>query len=466
MTDPGWYPDPEDETRARYWDGQAWTDRTGERQAIESAPEGPAAPPPADRPFWRNPLLGVAIAVLVAAAIGAFVVLGSSDAEAEVILEPTAAAGTDPFTDSVASEAVTELTSSGTELAGEPVAGISGGDGAIESLSGATPGLYGGTGEEAACDPEALVGYLEENPDKAAAFAGVFEIRPKQIGDYISELTPLLLREDTRVTNHGFTEGRANPFDAVLQAGSAVMVDERGVPRIRCACGNPLAEPAATDSAPEYSGEAWEGFDEQRILAVAPAEQELEGFEVVDVTTGELYEQGVGSGGLTEEDLLNLEMPPIFDVREGEFYPAARWVDGVHPDSDPGFEQRGASVVGITLEGERSEGQQVQATFGDLTGDGRDEGILARNAIGCGASCSYFGFDVVVFDSSGDLLDQVVLDERVSRPVGVIEELRVLDNGIELTGRAWAEDDARVDGPSIPVELRFEWNGSELEVVE
>ncbi len=42
--DPGWYPDPDDASRARYWDGQAWTDRT---RALETGAAQPDAPEPA-----------------------------------------------------------------------------------------------------------------------------------------------------------------------------------------------------------------------------------------------------------------------------------------------------------------------------------------------------------------------------------------------------------------------------------
>src|SRR5262245_51218260 len=55
----GWYPDPDDPARARYWDGTAWTAYTGPRdasgqprtpppQGTEATPEGPipTVPPP------------------------------------------------------------------------------------------------------------------------------------------------------------------------------------------------------------------------------------------------------------------------------------------------------------------------------------------------------------------------------------------------------------------------------------
>ena len=245
-----------------------------------------------------RPLLYASIAACLAAFAVTFVLLTRSDeAEAEVILEPTASTGEDPFTDSVAMEDIPEVRAGDVEL-------VSGGGESVESVTGSSPGLYGGTGEEAVCDAEALVAFLEENPDKAAAFAEPLAIRPDDIGDYVSKLTPVVLREDTRVTNHGFTDGTANPFQAVLQAGTAVMVDDRGIPRIRCACGNPLAEPDEAGGTPEFKGEQWEDFDNERLVAVSESEEPVESFELVDVNTGESYEQAVGGGGGDPRDLV------------------------------------------------------------------------------------------------------------------------------------------------------------------
>ena len=65
----------------------------------------------------------------------------------------------------------------------------------------------------------------------------------RQIGvvkKYIAKLHPVTLTRDTQVTNHAYTNGQAVPFQAILQAGTAVLVDEYGVPVVRCYCGNPL----------------------------------------------------------------------------------------------------------------------------------------------------------------------------------------------------------------------------------
>jgi len=278
MTDPGWYPDPDGGAHARYWDGSVWTDRY---QAPSDDAE--VATP---RSRWR---LGIgAVLVLALLAGGFFVFAGGDEASAaEVVLESATEPGQDPFLESIASRPV-EVEAGGVEV-------VSGGDAAVEALSGDTPGLYGGTGEDA-CDPEALVGFLTANADKAAAFAGVLGIGVGSIADHVATLTPVVLREDTRVTNHGFSDGEATPRQSVLQAGTAVLVDDRGVPRVRCSCGNPLGEPVAADAAAGFVGEAWAGFDENRLVAVAPAAETLTGLELVDLATGQPYRVPVGEG--------------------------------------------------------------------------------------------------------------------------------------------------------------------------
>lgn len=63
------------------------------------------------------------------------------------------------------------------------------------------------------------------------------------VGRYIQGLKPVTLIQDTRVTNHTYESGAAVPFQAILQAGTAVLVNDKGVPVARCRCGNPLLEP-------------------------------------------------------------------------------------------------------------------------------------------------------------------------------------------------------------------------------
>ena len=97
-----------------------------------------------------------------------------------------------------------------------------------------------------------MVAFLQANPEKAAAWAGVLGISAASIPGYVAELTPVILRSDTYVTNHGFAGGRATTLTSVLQAGTAVMVDKFGTPRVKCYCGNPLT-PAIVPASPASS---------------------------------------------------------------------------------------------------------------------------------------------------------------------------------------------------------------------
>ena len=100
-------------------------------------------------------------------------------------------------------------------------------------------GLYGGTLEQE-CDPALLAKFLAVNPAEGEAWASVQGIPRHEIKAFLTELEPAVVDEPITVTNHGFTQGRATPRLAVLETGTAVLVDARGMPRVRCLCGNPL----------------------------------------------------------------------------------------------------------------------------------------------------------------------------------------------------------------------------------
>jgi hypothetical protein len=106
-------------------------------------------------------------------------------------------------------------------------------------------GPFGGTGSDLVCDRELLIRSLRARPDRLREWARVAGVNPSisDVANYIRTLRPVTLTRDTRVTNHSFVNGRAAPYQAILQAGTAVLVDEKGVPVARCRCGNPLTEP-------------------------------------------------------------------------------------------------------------------------------------------------------------------------------------------------------------------------------
>ena len=220
--------------------------------------------------------------------------------------------GPDPFTPSVATgqaaspppatPALTALPSA-IASASEPPSASPSAATAIQTTTGGTVGLYGGTKNNAECDKEQLIAFLEANPDKAKAWATVHGIQPTDIRAFVNALTPVVLNKDTRVTNHGFRNGVADARQSVLQAGTAVLVDSRGVPRARCFCGNPLLEPIPAPVTPTYTGDTWPGFAPEKVQVIAPAPAPLAQIPVVDSTTGEVFGRPVGTEGTVDTAL-------------------------------------------------------------------------------------------------------------------------------------------------------------------
>ncbi len=112
-------------------------------------------------------------------------------------------------------------------------------------------GPFGGTGSDLVCDRELLIRSLRARPERLREWARVLDVRPTvtAVSRYIRRLRAVTLTRDTRVTNHSFVNGRAVGFQAILQAGTAVLVDKDGKPVARCRCGNPLLEPIFIETA-------------------------------------------------------------------------------------------------------------------------------------------------------------------------------------------------------------------------
>jgi hypothetical protein len=145
-----------------------------------------------------------------------------------------------------------------------------------------------------------MVAFLANNPDKAAAWATVEGISPADIAGYIAGLTPVLLRADTAVTNHGFADGAATTLHSVLQVGTAVLVDRFGVPRARCACGNPLT-PSTLTNPGGYAGDRWAAFDPAHVVTPAPASAPMSQLTLVDPISLAVFTRPVGGNGLTDQ---------------------------------------------------------------------------------------------------------------------------------------------------------------------
>ncbi|MEV0738581.1 DUF6777 domain-containing protein [Streptomyces sp. NPDC050549] len=216
----------------------------------------------------------------------------------EVFLQPVAARGPDPFTDSTAimpsvpprvtrTPQSTPTVSTPTRTA-SPVHTL--------AVSGATPGLYGGTARTGSCDVERQIAYLTRDQAKAGAFAQAEGISRSAIPGYLRGLASVVLRADTQVTNHGFRDARVTGFQSVLQAGTAVLVDNRGVPRVRCACGNPLKAGVAGGNSTR-GGRGWSGYRPAEVVVVTPAPQVITDITIINVVDNTWIERPLGHRG-------------------------------------------------------------------------------------------------------------------------------------------------------------------------
>jgi hypothetical protein len=154
---------------------------------------------------------------LVAAA--AFVLLDSDgDGSDEVVLEPVGMVQEDDFAGNLDVGESAGAAFSDLELSEDiPDARVEQVDTGLagQVVQGVEPAVYGGSRDTQVCDVAALTSFLTdpENADKAAAWAGALGIDVTDIESYVSGLTAVRLRWDTRVTNHGFREARRTPSD-------------------------------------------------------------------------------------------------------------------------------------------------------------------------------------------------------------------------------------------------------------
>lgn len=276
------------------------------------------------------------------------------DPPAELVLQPVADPGSDPFTPSTA-------TPDGADPSPSPTAEPPGGTppaqpSRYQTVSGATAGLYAGVRNVASCDIDKQADLLDRDTDKQAAFAQTLRVEETDLPDYLRGLTPVLLRADTRVTGHGFADGEASAYQAVLQSGSAVLVDDRGVPRVRCASGNPLTAPEKLSGDSRYGGTGWRGHRPSRTVVVTPAKRALSHLVIVDVTTDLWFERPVG--GQDGQDR-KLPQPPPNPFAPPSPEPSRSPGDGTQspsaePTGSPGSPTEGPSDGPGTESGEPS----------------------------------------------------------------------------------------------------------------
>jgi hypothetical protein len=235
---------------------------------------------------------------LAAAVLAAFAVAGCGGSSSssktvagvkgssEVVASPISTAGVNPFSPSI-----------GTDKRGlKPPARAASTSGGPATYVASLPGLYGGTRNYKTCDARKLVAFLQQNPAKASAWASTLGVSTTDIPQYVSRLTPVLLRTDTRVTNHGYVNGLADSIQSVLEAGTAVFVNQYGEPVVKCYCGNPLTPPELL-SAPVYTGPLWASFTTINITIIEQSPTIINTYTLYDPNTGTEFKRSSGLHG-------------------------------------------------------------------------------------------------------------------------------------------------------------------------
>jgi hypothetical protein len=179
----GWYPDPRDAARRRYWDGERWSELTATGDAGLSAGTAtdagdPGAPGPGDR---RGPLLiAAAVVVVLLLAAAGWAVLGGSDEADEAAAASTTSStpdgsdrdGPDPdATDTTAAPSVPASTAAPDDLAPTTAQDTSPAD---------------GPGEPCEADATVLLGLLKAHPPLASFADGLGVERTRCVGDWSS----------------------------------------------------------------------------------------------------------------------------------------------------------------------------------------------------------------------------------------------------------------------------------------
>lgn len=246
----------------------------------QAFPQGGSQSPQSGRKKFNfnGKVLAIIAVVLLVVAGGttAYFVTGGGKSLAAMSYISSEDPGPDPFMESTVNEKAV-ATPSNSNLVNTSSQG---------AVAGNDPNLYGGSGQLSVCDADALVANLNGNDDLNAAFAQGIGINASDVPRYVKSLTPVVLRQDTWVTNHGYDNGRATPYQSVLQRGTAVMVDAYGVPRVRCSCGNPLAEAWNGYTAPEASKANWDSYEPRSVVTIYETDTTINNINVIDIEDG------------------------------------------------------------------------------------------------------------------------------------------------------------------------------------
>ena len=371
---------------------------------------GPYPPPPDPPARKRGFGLGVWIAIGVAAVLvlglmaggGLYLVKRSSDSAGSgevitVVTEPVST-GSNPFTPPVppGGQTTTDVAVTNPVTTTSPV-----------TVKGGNPGLFGGTQKATQCDKAKLIAFLAASPDKAAAWAQVQGISVADIPGFVNGQTSLILRSDTRVTNHGWENGSVTVFQSVLQSGTAVLVNKYGMPTVKCYCGNPLTAPAPATQV-TYRGTTWTGWNPQSITVIEQNVTIINDFTVVNVYTNEPFGRPAGSDGASDGPAPSATTAPPPTTPE--------------PTPTPSITS-GESASAFVKQAVMSKLRACASKVGSLE---EFEAVMAKASFTGAATSDPYVWKVTVSDSSGTFIWTV--DSRTGSVTAANADAREIDS--------------------------------------
>ena len=147
----------------------------------------------------------------------------------------------------------------------------------------------------------------------------------------------------------GYRAGAATAFQAVLQTGTAVLVDGRAVPRVRCACGNPLTPPVPHSGTVRRTGDDWPGFRASAVVVVTPAAQTVDGFVLYDPEHHEWFRRQPGDTGRHDRKTAppaRLPSPAVSGSASPSSTPPSPSAPSSPPSASPGSSSPPSSPAG------------------------------------------------------------------------------------------------------------------------
>lgn len=231
----------------------------------------------------------VTVAALLLVSLGGLGWLVLKPTAHEVVLQPAGFVTESPFAaDPFAGAPDPKLAKPAEDIAKLPNAPMN-----SQTTTATDVAIYGGSGSHTVCDATKFLQFMGKSPAQAQAWVDALNadsqlnwpngaLTVTDISAYVQTLAPVVLMTDTLVTNHDFVNGKPVAYTSVLQAGTAVLADMWGVPRLQCYCGNPLTLPPGVTTV-TYTGKSWPGFDPGNVTLLQPPTKPVAQLTVQDL---------------------------------------------------------------------------------------------------------------------------------------------------------------------------------------